>query len=399
MLAISNVCFAQSDNNVEEVVLEEETLDYSVSSSNGLPDNVTDEISVSLETVGNAMLDAITDFFNIGIWWISAFALLLPLLTAFIIKRMRKADKLYKHPLRYYLLYLGGVVLTFISLYPYVVYMGICDITHLTAGHILLSIGVLSFSSLAIFAGWGIRQCGMISGKYHRNFNRYMGQLLLLPAWLLTMSFISNIGSVFTLGILGMMSPGNYGFVGGIITIILEILICYIVFNLWVKIVSRYLYTAGNLVIHIMSLSIWFTLALCWYNWIDNKFNGLGYALILLIGGSMMLGFLSLFIKFFVAKRCPMCHDCHGDQTDYIDHGVSYQTTSRRMDADESEVEKSRSYAVVVNPEKVIETVRGVRYWTTKHTCPVCRCTWSVWHSEEVSEESRTVETSHTELY
>ena len=46
MLAISNVCFAQSDNNVEEVVLEEETLDYSVSSSDGLPDNVTDEISV-----------------------------------------------------------------------------------------------------------------------------------------------------------------------------------------------------------------------------------------------------------------------------------------------------------------------------------------------------------------
>jgi hypothetical protein len=148
-----------------------------------------------------------------------------------------------------------------------------------------------------------------------------------------------------------------------------------------------------------MSLSIWFTLALCWYNWIDNKFNGLGYALILLIGGSMMLGFLSLFIKFFVAKRCPMCHDCHGDQTDYIDHGVSYQTTSRRMDADENEVEKSRSYAVVVNAEKVVETVRGVHYWTTKHTCPVCRCTWSVWHSEEVSEESRTVETSHTELY
>lgn len=399
MLAISNVCFAQSDNNVEEEVLEEGTLDYSVSSSNGLPDNVTDEISVSLETVGNAMLDAITDFFNIGIWWISALALLLPLLTAFIIKRMRKADKLYKHPLRYYLLYLGGAVLTFISLYPYVVYMGICDITHLTAGHILLSIGVLSFSSLAIFAGWGIRQCGMISGKYHRNFNRYMGQLLLLPAWLLTMTFIGNIGSGFTLGILGMMSPGNYGFVGGIITIILEILICYIVFNLWVKIVSRYLYTAGNLVIHIMSLSIWFNLALCWYNWIDNKFNGLGYALILLIGGSLMFGFLSLFIKFFVARRCPMCHDCHGDQTDYIDHGVSYQTTSRRMDADESEVEKSRSYAVVVNPEKVVETVRGVHYWTTKHTCPVCRCTWSVWHSEEVSEESRTVETSHTELY
>lgn len=399
MLAISNVCFAQSDNNVEEVVHEEETLDYSVSSSNGLPDNVTDEISVSLETVGNAMLDAITDFFNIGIWWISALALLLPLLTAFIIKRMRKADKLYKHPLRYYLLYLGGVVLTFISSYPYVVYMGICDITHLTAGHILLSIGVLSFSSLAIFAGWGIRQCGMISGKYHRNFNRYMGQLLLLPAWLFTMSIISNIGVAFTWGIMGMMSPGNYGFVGGIITIILEILICYIVFNLWVKIVSRYLYTAGNLVIHIMSLSIWFTLALCWYNWIDNKFNGLGYALILLIGGSMMLGFLSLFIKFFVAKRCPMCHDCHGDQTDYIDHGVSYQTTSRRMDADENEVEKSRSYAVVVNAEKVVETVRGVHYWTTKHTCPVCRCTWSVWHSEEVSEESRTVETSHTELY
>lgn len=399
MLAISNVCFAQSDNNVEEVVLEEGTLDYSVSSSNGLADNVTDEISVSLETVGNAMLDAITDFFNIGIWWISALALLLPLLTAFIIKRMRKADKLYKHPLRYYLLYLGGAVLTFISLYPYVVYMGICDITHLTAGHILLSIGVLSFSSLAIFAGWGIRQCGMISGKYHRNFNRYMGQLLLLPAWLLTMTFIGNIGSGFTLGILGMMSPGNYGFVGGIITIILEILICYIVFNLWVKIVSRYLYTAGNLVIHIMSLSIWFNLALCWYNWIDNKFNGLGYALILLIGGSLMFGFLSLFIKFFVARRCPMCHDCHGDQTDYIDHGVSYQTTSRRMDADESEVEKSRSYAVVVNPEKVVETVRGVHYWTTKHTCPVCRCTWSVWHSEEVSEESRTVETSHTELY
>ena len=399
MLAISNVCFAQSDNNVEEEVLEEETLDYSVSSSNGLPDNVTDEISVYLETVGNAMLDAITDFFNIGIWWISALALLLPLLTAFIIKRMRKADKLYKHPLRYYLLYLGGVVLTFISSYPYVVYMGICDITHLTAGHILLSIGVLSFSSLAIFAGWGIRQCGMISGKYHRNFNRYMGQLLLLPAWLFTMSIISNIGVAFTWGIMGMMSPGNYGFVGGIITIILEILICYIVFNLWVKIVSRYLYTAGNLVIHIMSLSIWFTLALCWYNWIDNKFNGLGYALILLIGGSMMLGFLSLFIKFFVAKRCPMCHDCHGDQTDYIDHGVSYQTTSRRMDADESEVEKSRSYAVVVNAEKVVETVRGVHYWTTKHTCPVCRCTWSVWHSEEVSEESRTVETSHTELY
>ena len=399
MLAISNVCFAQSDNNVEEEVLEEGTLDYSVSSSNGLPDNVTDEISVSLETVGNAMLDAITDFFNIGIWWISALALLLPLLTAFIIKRMRKADKLYKHPLRYYLLYLGGAVLTFISLYPYVVYMGICDITHLTAGHILLSIGVSSFSSLAIFAGWGIRQCGMISGKYHRNFNRYMGQLLLLPAWLFTMTFIGNIGSGFTLGILGMMSPGNYGFVGGIITIILEILICYIVFNLWVKIVSRYLYTAGNLVIHIMSLSIWFNLALCWYYWIDNKFNGLGYALILLIGGSLMFGFLSLFIKFFVARRCPMCHDCHGDQTDYIDHGVSYQTTSRRMDADESEVEKSRSYAVVVNPEKVVETVRGVHYWTTKHTCPVCRCTWSVWHSEEVSEESRIVETSHTELY
>ena len=69
------------------------------------------------------------------------------------------------------------------------------------------------------------------------------------------------------------------------------------------------------------------------------------------------------------------------------------------MDADESEVEKSRSYAVVVNPEKVVETVRGVHYWTTKHTCPVCRCTWSVWHREEVSEESRTVETSHTELY
>ena len=174
MFAISNVCFAQSYNNVEEEMLEEETLEYSVSSSNGLPDNVTDEIFVFLETVGNAMLDAIIDFFNIGIWWISALALPLPLLTAFIIKRMRKADKLYKHPRRYYLLYLGGVVLTFISSYPYAVYMEICDITHLTAGHILLSIGVSSFSSLAIFAGWGIRQCGMISGKYHRNFNRYM---------------------------------------------------------------------------------------------------------------------------------------------------------------------------------------------------------------------------------
>ena len=65
MLAISNVCFAQSDNNVEEEVLEEETLEYSVSSSNGLPDNVTDEIFGFLETVGNAMLDAIIDFFNI----------------------------------------------------------------------------------------------------------------------------------------------------------------------------------------------------------------------------------------------------------------------------------------------------------------------------------------------
>ena len=174
MFAISNVCFAQSYNNVEEEMLEEETLEYSVSSSNGLPDNVTDEIFVFLETVGNAMLDAIIDFFNIGIWWISALALPLPLLTAFIIKRMRKADKLYKHPQRYYLLYLGGVVLTFISSYPYAVYMEIYDITHLTVGHILLSIGVSSFSSLAIFAGWGIRQCGMISGKYHRNFNRYI---------------------------------------------------------------------------------------------------------------------------------------------------------------------------------------------------------------------------------
>ena len=46
MFAISNVCFAQSYNNVEEEMLEEETLEYSVSSSNGLPDNVTDEIFV-----------------------------------------------------------------------------------------------------------------------------------------------------------------------------------------------------------------------------------------------------------------------------------------------------------------------------------------------------------------
>lgn len=399
MFAISNVCFAQSYNNVEEEMLEEETLEYSVSSSNGLPDNVTDEIFVFLETVGNAMLDAIIDFFNIGIWWISALALPLPLLTAFIIKRMRKADKLYKHPQRYYLLYLGGVVLTFISSYPYAVYMEICDITHLTAGHILLSIGVSSFSSLAIFAGWGIRQCGMISGKYHRNFNRYMGQLLLLPAWLFTLTIIGNIGIAFTWGIIGSLSPGDYGFMVGIITIILEIFICYKVFKLWVKIVSRYLYTAGNLVIHITSLSIWFILAVFWYNWIDSKFNGLVYVLILFIGGTIMLTFLSLFIKFFVANRCPMCHDCHGVQTDYIDHGVSYQTTRRRMAASESEVEKSRSNAVVVNPEKVVETVTGVHHWTTKHTCPVCRCTWSMWHSEEVSEESRTVETSHTELY
>ena len=43
---------------------------------------------------------------------------------------------------------------------------------------------MLSSAALTIFAGWGVRECGMEDGKYHKNFNRIIGQILQFPVWM-----------------------------------------------------------------------------------------------------------------------------------------------------------------------------------------------------------------------
>ena len=334
----------------------------------------------------------------IGNGWGSLFLVALALvMSAGIVFGIRLLDESFEKPWIHYVLYFVTLLPTWVGFKLSTMFKS--ELTFL--GNLLLLTMTLVPAVLTIHGGWGVRECGMYDGKYDKNFNREIGQLLQFPVWMMLTAVFWNTMLLplieFTDVYFTYQGGGFWRFVIGFVVslaIVVGVLLAWVFFI--IPIVFK---TAGNWVLYIMSIVLWWAMMKMGWHWAYANFNGLGFVCIVGWSALIFLGCLTTILGVLNEMRCPMCHNCGANETDRTDHGVSYSTSTSWQGASSSSISTRHSGAEVSDARELVRTTIGTHNWTTEHTCPNCGCKWTIGHSEEVSRNSQVLERRWTEHY
>ncbi len=329
-----------------------------------------------------------------GLAW---FVVILALgLSVGIVIFVRYCDRSFRTPWIHYLLYLVTVLPTWAFHIISDTHQG-----HLTfSGCLLMLMITMVPGIITVHAGWGIRQCGMIKGKYNKNINQYIGQILLFPVSIMLMYVFWD-----TLLYPLIKWSDTFVYYGGgfwrfVIGLIIMNIIFIGVFFIWaIYIIPHLLKTIGKYVLYIMSFTLWLGLVRIAYNWIYANFNGFGFIVVLFIYAIFAIIYLSALLSHINEQRCPMCHNCYADETGYRDEGISHSTSYHTEQMRSSDAEPTYYGGKVVNAKRLMRTTTAYHNWSTEHTCPNCGCKWTISHSEQVGQSSKEIERRQTEVY
>ncbi|MBR5477572.1 MAG: SH3 domain-containing protein [Bacteroidaceae bacterium] len=330
-------------------------------------------------------------------WWAYLIVALALALVAGIVYYLRSYDPYFEEPWIHYVLY-------FLTILPT---LGLCGVVLMYKYHPVFSDKILLFlfalvpAILSVHAGWGVRECGMYSGKYHKNANRDVGQLLQFPVWMMiTLMFWYT----FLLPLIELSEDefcynggGFWRFVLGLI--IVAVIISAVLLAWTLFFVRKFFKTAGNWPVRIMTIVLWWALTRIAFNWAYENFNGFGYLLMLFFGAMVLLGIIGGVLSELHSSRCPMCHNCDAEQTNLTDEGVSYSTSTGWESMGSGNIRPRHSGAEVSNAQRLVKTTVATHNWTTEHTCPACGCKWDISHSEEVGRDTQELKRSWTERY
>jgi hypothetical protein len=387
LLAMSLFVSVTSLASAEEAI---DTVNSSLAQTDD--DSLFTEVTMSLVLAFQQFAFAI---FDLG-WLSLPVSILLLLLSAGIIYGMRRLDKNYSYPWLYYILYFITMISTW-GLFG----MSLSSKASMTRYECILSFFImLSSAALTIFAGWGVRECGMEDGKYHKNFNRIIGQILQFPVWM----FVSI---VFYCAFLDPIVDWSDTFVdhdGGfwrfILGLIIGVAIVAAVLCVWVVYVMPYvLKTAGKWPIRIMTIILWWAMVLIGFNWAYANYDGLSYVILLVVGG------ISFFICFAIAwyeigtGRCTMCHSCDSREEKRIDHGLTTSTGTHWTSASEFDIQRKHTGSKVSDVEKLVRTTTTRHHWTSIRVCSNCGKRWKINLSKEVDSKSEDLEYKWKERY
>lgn len=331
-------------------------------------------------------------------WWSFLIVIMMLALSSGIIYGIRRYDKDYQQPWIYYVLYFITLIPTFGMFAACIGLKKSITIAECVMSFLLLMV----FASLAIFGGWGVRQCGMIDEKYHKNGNRYVGQLLQFPVWIFVII-------IFWMAALEPIVDWSTTFVyhgGGFWRYILGLIIPFVsvtaVLFIWIVFVVPYAFkTAGNWPVRIMLLTLWITMAVITYNWAYANFNSLSFVLFIFIEGACFLTSLVMANSELQGMRCSMCHNCHPVEISRTDDGYSEGKSSYWTTADQSEVGKYKKHfgSTIEGATKRVQVTTLYHNWTTILQCPNCGRKWSIAHSDEVDSHTEDVEYKWKERY
>ena len=344
----------------------------------------------------NGVVRVCQSLFSLG--WVGYLIVVVALaLVAGIVYYLRSYDSSFEEPWIHYVLYVLTILPTWglfetVLMYKY---------HPVFSDKILLFLFALVPAILSVHAGWGVRECGMYYGKYHKNTNRRVGQILQFPVWMMiTLMFWYT----FLLPLIELSEDAFYYsgggfwlFIGGLIiggAIIVAVLLVWTLFF-----VRKFFKTAGNWPVRIMTIVLWWASARIAFNWAYENFNGFSYLLMLFFGALVLIGIISGVLSELHSSRCPMCHNCDAEQTNLTDEGVSYSTSTGWESMGSGGVSPRHRGAEVSNARRLVRTTVATHDWTTEHTCPVCGCKWDISHSEEVGRNKQELRRSWTERY
>ena len=226
----------------------------------------------------NGVVRVCQSLFSLG--WVGYLIVVVALaLVAGIVYYLRSYDSSFEEPWIHYVLYVLTILPTWglfetVLMYKY---------HPVFSDKILLFLFALVPAILSVHAGWGVRECGMYYGKYHKNTNRRVGQILQFPVWMMiTLMFWYT----FLLPLIELSEDAFYYsgggfwlFIGGLIiggAIIVAVLLVWTLFF-----VRKFFKTAGNWPVRIMTIVLWWASARIAFNWAYENFNGFSYLLML----------------------------------------------------------------------------------------------------------------------
>lgn len=318
-------------------------------------------------------------------WWALAYVGVAMLVIIGIICLIRFWDRDYRIPPIYYVLYAVSAVIIWIILSVHTYHENRYFLT------VIRYSVVMVFAVLAIFGGWGVRQCGMEDGKYHKNANRYVGQILLFPVWMLIIHLFWKVGIAPLIELSGNFEYHGGGFWRFVLGLFIAAFILFGLLMFWMNIIIPFcLKTAGHWPLVIMTLALWWGFVRVAHNWAYANFNGLTYLLILCLGGCFLFGEMIEFLRILQEMRCPMCHNCNSRMVDLIDRGLSYHKDTKwvAMSSD-YHIKKKYADSYITDAKSLVEVTNVFHNWQTEHQCPVCGNTWTLFHSEQVGSSSR----------
>lgn len=396
LIAVMALASSCSSQYVEVKEIESEEFVENFDAETYIEEAEVPVIIEKLEPFATAFYNLFKGVANIG-WWSLAIVACAILLSAAIIWLLRRVDRSYDKAWMYYLLY-------FVALIPAIgVAFAGAEFERLSGNELSTFHSIVLFMMalvpcvLMIFGGWGIRQCGMSYGMFHKNFNRHVGQMLMFPVWLFLIYLFWNAAFVPLIDMSESFTFHGGGFWFFVLTFVIGFAIVYCVYFVWFFLVSLLFETAGNNVVKIMSVVLWWVLVKVGYNWIYANFFGFGYFVILCLGALLMLAFLGEFLGVVNSMRCPMCHCCDAVETRKTDHGIEYRTTTGWRSMGSGGVPDSYNKEIT-NARKLVRTTVALHSWTTEHTCPYCGCKWDINHQEEVGRKEEVLRKRWTEV-
>ena len=317
-------------------------------------------------------------------------------LSCMLIRGIRKFDPYFDRPLIHYLLYLVSIFPTWAIFYISVEF----SYKYTFGENLLLCAMMIVSSMLTINGGWGVRQSGMLEGKYFYSPNMWVGQILLFPVWMMITAVLWHTFATPVFEWAGTLEYQGGGFWRFMIGLTVLWVMCAAVFYVMMGyIIPLFLRTVGNLPLYIMMIVLWFAMLKLSYLWIYANFNSFAFLFALFIIAVIYLGLLSSVLQELEATRCPMCHYCYAVQTGKVDLGIKIRVKTGWRSINDSDINPEHTNAKVSDAREKVQTVIHDHEWRTEHTCPKCDCKWQMMHSEEVESHSRVLERRHTETY
>ena len=360
----------------------------------------TDSVSVDQSSFFAPFINFLRRTFDnlISLGWWAAFLIVAAALALVggIIYYIRSYDGYFEEPWIHYLLYFLTILPTWGMFEVVLMYIYNPDFSE----NILLFLFAMIPAILSVHAGWGVRQCGMYYGKYHKNANRKVGQLLQFPVWMMItlMFWYTVLLPLIELSEYFDYSDGGFWhFVLGLIivgAIISAVMLAWTLFF-----VRKFFRTAGNWPVYIMTIALWWALTRIAFNWAYANFNGFAYLLMLFFGAIVLIGIIGVTLLELRISRCPMCHNCDAEQTNLTDEGVSCSTSTAWESMGSRNIRPRHRGAEVSNARRLVRTTVATHNWTTEHTCPVCGYNWDISHSEEVGRDKQVLKDSWDETY